>query len=349
MIQINDQQHSKAINSNSILRKDETVITDIAIDGGKHSTTLTNKQQQQQPLLVSAQSDDNNGNDYDSQNDDHHNHPPPLQQQQQQQKSRIDKDDDESVLLQQFIDYVVGSKVRYQDAVESFMSTRQSSVTFHHHHTKRNDDNDTVTVTVGTNDEDDDDEDVWRYEHTPDDEQKQQHQQREPTLLSLMQQQQLPQEREEESYKDWRMASSIFNDDNAGAAMFDYYHIHPPSPVRLLADDYANGKSKSYDDDVRIDYSVLSVGVMTLGLIMVVELFRHRLDSSANGRPFFKAVLEGVYTECKGFLSFLFVCCWLVIPRQLTIGSSLLTKLVLFSSLLNITFLTIILRYTYTM
>lgn len=48
-----------------------------------------------------------------------------------------------------------------------------------------------------------------------------------------------------------------------------------------------------------VDYSVLAVAVMTLGLIMIVEVCRHRLDHAALGRPFFKAVLEGVYTECK--------------------------------------------------
>lgn len=50
---------------------------------------------------------------------------------------------------------------------------------------------------------------------------------------------------------------------------------------------------------LRSDYSILSVSVMTLGLIMAVEVFRHRLDHAAVGRPFFKAVLEGVYAECK--------------------------------------------------
>lgn len=48
-----------------------------------------------------------------------------------------------------------------------------------------------------------------------------------------------------------------------------------------------------------IDYSVLSVAVVTLGLIMVVEVGRHRLDHMAIGKPFFKNVLEGVYSERK--------------------------------------------------
>lgn len=49
--------------------------------------------------------------------------------------------------------------------------------------------------------------------------------------------------------------------------------------------------------EMQIDYSVLAVLVMTLGLIMIVEVARHRLDQAAKSRPFFKSVLKGVYTE----------------------------------------------------
>jgi len=61
---------------------------------------------------------------------------------------------------------------------------------------------------------------------------------------------------------------------------------------RYLADD-----KKKKDDFGRLDYSVLSVGVMTLGLILVVEVMRHRLDHAAEGRPYFTAVLENIYAE----------------------------------------------------
>ena len=62
--------------------------------------------------------------------------------------------------------------------------------------------------------------------------------------------------------------------------------------------DYGYGYAKKEKEP--LDYSVLSVGVMTLGLILLVELARHRLDHyAAHGRPFFKAVLEGVYSECE--------------------------------------------------
>jgi hypothetical protein len=51
-----------------------------------------------------------------------------------------------------------------------------------------------------------------------------------------------------------------------------------------------------------VNYTVVSVGIMTLGLIVVVELVRHQLDQAAMGRPFYKTVLEGVYSECKYIL-----------------------------------------------
>jgi len=64
---------------------------------------------------------------------------------------------------------------------------------------------------------------------------------------------------------------------------------------------------KKKDAAVRIDYSVLSVAVMTLGLILVVELARHKLDHVAHHKPFLKAVLEGVYEELAtlGIVEFL--------------------------------------------
>jgi hypothetical protein len=60
---------------------------------------------------------------------------------------------------------------------------------------------------------------------------------------------------------------------------------------------WLGGGAGAYAD--RIDYSVLSVAVITLGLIMMVEVGRHSLDIAARNRPFFQSVLEGVYTECK--------------------------------------------------
>jgi hypothetical protein len=59
----------------------------------------------------------------------------------------------------------------------------------------------------------------------------------------------------------------------------------------------AESSSDSYDD-LRMDYSVLAVCVLTLGLILVVEVLRHTLDHLAHGRPYFTAVLENVYAEC---------------------------------------------------
>eukprot|EP00542_Grammatophora_oceanica_P020144 CAMPEP_0194027918 /NCGR_PEP_ID=MMETSP0009_2-20130614/1952_1 /TAXON_ID=210454 /ORGANISM="Grammatophora oceanica, Strain CCMP 410" /LENGTH=1205 /DNA_ID=CAMNT_0038667123 /DNA_START=99 /DNA_END=3716 /DNA_ORIENTATION=+ len=63
---------------------------------------------------------------------------------------------------------------------------------------------------------------------------------------------------------------------------------------------YDSSSYSSYDaksKDTEIDYSVLAVVVITLGLILVVEVVRHRIDHAAENRSFFRAVLDGVYGE----------------------------------------------------
>lgn len=52
-------------------------------------------------------------------------------------------------------------------------------------------------------------------------------------------------------------------------------------------------------EEARMDYSVLAVTVLTLGLILMVEVVKHKIDHAAHGRPFFTKVLETLYTECK--------------------------------------------------
>ena len=75
---------------------------------------------------------------------------------------------------------------------------------------------------------------------------------------------------------------------------------------------YAGGEDSYYEEDTYsksyepLDYSVLSVGVMTLGLILFVEVSRHTLDHAAHHKPFFKTVLEMVYSECKSMYAPIF-------------------------------------------
>jgi hypothetical protein len=57
-----------------------------------------------------------------------------------------------------------------------------------------------------------------------------------------------------------------------------------------------SSKLEKKDD---LDYSVLSVTVLTLGIVLVVEICKHKLDHVAIGKPFFQAVLHGVYGERK--------------------------------------------------
>lgn len=65
------------------------------------------------------------------------------------------------------------------------------------------------------------------------------------------------------------------------------------SVVRLFQEEK---EKKAYYDT--IDYTVLSVAVATLGLILVVEVVRHKLDHLAQGRPFYQTVLASVNSEC---------------------------------------------------
>ena len=76
-----------------------------------------------------------------------------------------------------------------------------------------------------------------------------------------------------------------------------YYYLNHHHHHRFLA----------AKEEEPLDYSVLSVGVMTLALLLLVEVVRHQLDHVAHGRPFFKTVLEMVYSECK-FLCLFCVC-----------------------------------------
>lgn len=67
---------------------------------------------------------------------------------------------------------------------------------------------------------------------------------------------------------------------------------------RFLADD-----ESSYGDEYNIKgiagYNILTYGIFTLYLILLVEFIRHSIDHAAHGRPFFKAVLLMVYSERK--------------------------------------------------
>ena len=50
-----------------------------------------------------------------------------------------------------------------------------------------------------------------------------------------------------------------------------------------------------------LDYTVFSVIIVTLCLVLVIEVLRHGLDVAASGNPFFQTVLELMYRECEFF------------------------------------------------
>jgi hypothetical protein len=53
------------------------------------------------------------------------------------------------------------------------------------------------------------------------------------------------------------------------------------------------------DKHIRTDYSIFGVSVVLLGLIMLVEYLRYRVDLCALGHPFMTAVLKEVYSQSK--------------------------------------------------
>jgi hypothetical protein len=93
----------------------------------------------------------------------------------------------------------------------------------------------------------------------------------------------------------WRDASSpYYRYDSTADADADAYERWLSGVGAAAA--YGGSAKQTHEP---VDYSVLCVGVMTLGLILCVEVIRHRLDHEAAHRPFFKVVLEVTYSECE--------------------------------------------------
>jgi hypothetical protein len=67
--------------------------------------------------------------------------------------------------------------------------------------------------------------------------------------------------------------------------------------VNETSDKY--GDSKCAKEYPQVDYTVLSVAVMTLSLLLIVEIALHKLDHLAEGHRFTQAVLTSLYRERK--------------------------------------------------
>jgi hypothetical protein len=95
---------------------------------------------------------------------------------------------------------------------------------------------------------------------------------------------------------DWWSTTSIVEQQQqeqetamAASSLHDHADATISERLRLL---------KQAGDYQRPDYSVLSVTVMTLGLIIMVEFVKHKMDHMAHGRRYFTAVLQTFYAEC---------------------------------------------------
>ena len=109
-----------------------------------------------------------------------------------------------------------------------------------------------------------------------------------------------------ENYYDYYNAT--FTDDHQDYGYYADTDIYPKSDSssgvhRLLAP--AGGAPT-------VDYAVISVVVITLGLVLAIEVLRHQLDVAASGNIFFQTVVELMYRErelrCLDFL-FIAICC----------------------------------------
>ena len=95
------------------------------------------------------------------------------------------------------------------------------------------------------------------------------------------------------------MASTLVHRalDEAINATSEYYN----NDTSFYGDEDAYGYDDGYDKKskgpVYLDYSVLSIGILTLGLVLFVEIARHWIDHVARGKPFFNAVLLMLYSE----------------------------------------------------
>lgn len=50
---------------------------------------------------------------------------------------------------------------------------------------------------------------------------------------------------------------------------------------------------------IELDYTVFAMAVLTMGLLLIVESGRRRIDQLAQEHDFFDTVLKTVYHECK--------------------------------------------------
>jgi len=102
-----------------------------------------------------------------------------------------------------------------------------------------------------------------------------------------------------------------FSHDVVDIPFYSEYSVLIDHDHRILQDDkYASnsygsttstygGSSPNADWKGVVDYSILSVAVLTLGLLLVVEFMLHQLDHMASHRRFFKIVTRTFYRECE--------------------------------------------------
>ena len=87
-------------------------------------------------------------------------------------------------------------------------------------------------------------------------------------------------------YEEYGAASAEYGSSEYGSNEYDAYGT-------------AAAEDKSYGSGYKYDYTVLAVALITLGLVLPVEIIKHKIDHKAIGRPFAKTVLNFLWSECK--------------------------------------------------
>lgn len=62
-----------------------------------------------------------------------------------------------------------------------------------------------------------------------------------------------------------------------------------------------SGSRNLAGEELIVDYTILSMAIVAMSLLMIVEIVRHKIDQIAKGKELFENVLEAAYHERKYF------------------------------------------------
>lgn len=79
-------------------------------------------------------------------------------------------------------------------------------------------------------------------------------------------------------------------------------------PKCLIKEDDDHHRLLAASGPESLDFTVFSVAVMTLVLVLAIELLRHAVVKKATRHRFAKRVLDVLFEECKCMFGFFLIC-----------------------------------------